>query len=117
MAEIDSVEHDVLIIGAGGAGLRAAIEASRDEIRRILMGYDVNPERGKRLVAGDRHPQDGQVELPSRRKRQSRGLDHQHVRPGPHFPWKRTPALDRLHGQLKPGSTPDARWSTSFRHR
>ncbi len=30
---------------------RAAIEASRDEIRRILMGYDVNPERGKRLGA------------------------------------------------------------------
>lgn len=28
MAEIESVEHDVLIIGAGGAGLRAAIEAS-----------------------------------------------------------------------------------------
>jgi acetyl/propionyl-CoA carboxylase alpha subunit/acetyl-CoA carboxylase carboxyltransferase component len=30
---------------------RAAIEASRDEIRRILMGYDVNPARGDRLVA------------------------------------------------------------------
>jgi len=29
----------------------AAIEASRDEIRRILMGYDVNPARGERLVA------------------------------------------------------------------
>ena len=28
MAEFDSIEHDVLIIGAGGAGLRAAIEAS-----------------------------------------------------------------------------------------
>src|SRR5262249_16732841 len=28
MPEYDSVEHDVLVIGAGGAGLRAAIEAS-----------------------------------------------------------------------------------------
>ena len=28
MAEFETVEHDVLIIGAGGAGLRAAIEAS-----------------------------------------------------------------------------------------
>ncbi|MDB4793811.1 fumarate reductase/succinate dehydrogenase flavoprotein subunit [Pirellulaceae bacterium] len=28
MAEIETIEHDVLIIGAGGAGLRAAIEAS-----------------------------------------------------------------------------------------
>jgi succinate dehydrogenase / fumarate reductase flavoprotein subunit len=28
MADIETVEHDVLIIGAGGAGLRAAIEAS-----------------------------------------------------------------------------------------
>ena len=29
---------------------RAAIEAVRDEIRRVLMGYDVNPARGARLV-------------------------------------------------------------------
>ncbi len=28
MADIETIEHDVLIIGAGGAGLRAAIEAS-----------------------------------------------------------------------------------------
>ncbi len=28
MAEIQTVEHDVIVIGAGGAGLRAAIEAS-----------------------------------------------------------------------------------------
>src|SRR5256884_7748805 len=28
MAEYQTVEHDVLVIGAGGAGLRAAIEAS-----------------------------------------------------------------------------------------
>ena len=28
MAEFETIEHDVLIIGVGGAGLRAAIEAS-----------------------------------------------------------------------------------------
>jgi succinate dehydrogenase / fumarate reductase, flavoprotein subunit len=28
MAEVETIEHDVLVIGAGGAGLRAAIEAS-----------------------------------------------------------------------------------------
>ena len=28
MADIETVEHDVLVIGAGGTGLRAAIEAS-----------------------------------------------------------------------------------------
>src|SRR5438132_3185287 len=28
MAEITTIEHDVIVIGAGGAGLRAAIEAS-----------------------------------------------------------------------------------------
>ncbi|MDH5566184.1 MAG: ATP-grasp domain-containing protein [Myxococcales bacterium] len=33
------------------ADRRAAIEAARDEIRRVLMGYDVNPERGEKLVA------------------------------------------------------------------
>ena len=29
IADIQSVEHDVIIIGAGGAGLRAAIECSK----------------------------------------------------------------------------------------
>jgi succinate dehydrogenase / fumarate reductase flavoprotein subunit len=33
MAEYDSYEHDVLVIGAGGAGLRAAIEASAAGVR------------------------------------------------------------------------------------
>ena len=32
MAEFETVEHDVLVIGAGGAGLRAAIEASSHDI-------------------------------------------------------------------------------------
>ncbi len=51
-----------LFFGAGGApDLRAAdaaatserqaaIETAREEIRRVLMGYDVNPTRGERLV-------------------------------------------------------------------
>jgi acetyl/propionyl-CoA carboxylase alpha subunit len=30
---------------------RAAMEAVRDEIRRVLMGYDVNPTRGEKLAA------------------------------------------------------------------
>ena len=33
MAEMEMVEHDVLIIGAGGAGLRAAIEAAGSSVR------------------------------------------------------------------------------------
>ena len=32
MAEYETFEHDVLVIGAGGAGLRAAIEASAAEV-------------------------------------------------------------------------------------
>ncbi|MFP8881487.1 MAG: carboxyl transferase domain-containing protein, partial [Myxococcota bacterium] len=30
---------------------RLAMDAARDEIRRVLMGYDVNPLRGERLVS------------------------------------------------------------------
>jgi succinate dehydrogenase / fumarate reductase flavoprotein subunit len=37
MAEFQTVEHDVLVIGAGGAGLRAAIEASAAGLRVGLM--------------------------------------------------------------------------------
>ena len=33
MAEMENVEHDVLVIGAGGAGLRAAIEAAAAGVR------------------------------------------------------------------------------------
>src|SRR3989442_14957479 len=33
----ETFEHDVLVIGAGGAGLRAAIEASRDGVRVGLV--------------------------------------------------------------------------------
>ena len=37
MAEIQVIEHDVLVIGAGGAGLRAAIEASAAGLKVGLM--------------------------------------------------------------------------------
>ncbi|MEM7410596.1 MAG: biotin carboxylase N-terminal domain-containing protein [Myxococcota bacterium] len=30
---------------------RAAMDAAREEIRRVLMGYDVNPDRGEKLAA------------------------------------------------------------------
>src|SRR5688500_17398610 len=33
MAEVQTFEHDVLVIGAGGAGLRAAIEAAAAGVR------------------------------------------------------------------------------------
>jgi succinate dehydrogenase flavoprotein subunit len=37
MAEYQTVEHDVLVIGAGGAGLRAAIEASASGASVVLV--------------------------------------------------------------------------------
>jgi succinate dehydrogenase / fumarate reductase, flavoprotein subunit len=37
MAEYETHEHDVLVIGAGGAGLRAAIEASASSVRVGLV--------------------------------------------------------------------------------
>src|SRR4026208_264580 len=37
MAEYDRIEHDVLVIGAGGAGLRAAIEAANAGARVGLV--------------------------------------------------------------------------------
>src|SRR5205814_8785462 len=37
MADYETHEHDVLVIGAGGAGLRAAIEASAAGVRVGLV--------------------------------------------------------------------------------
>jgi succinate dehydrogenase / fumarate reductase flavoprotein subunit len=37
MAGYDTVEHDVLVIGAGGAGLRAAIAAAAEWVRVGLV--------------------------------------------------------------------------------
>jgi acetyl/propionyl-CoA carboxylase alpha subunit/acetyl-CoA carboxylase carboxyltransferase component len=36
---------------ADAASRRRAMDAARDEVRRVLMGYDVNPLRGERLVS------------------------------------------------------------------
>ena len=36
---------------APAAERQAAMRAAREEIRRVLMGYDVNPERGEKLAA------------------------------------------------------------------
>lgn len=37
MAEMERVDHDVLVIGAGGAGLRAAIAAAQEGVRVGLV--------------------------------------------------------------------------------
>src|SRR6267143_6512894 len=37
MPEFETLEHDVLVIGAGGAGLRAAIEASAANVKVGLI--------------------------------------------------------------------------------
>ena len=39
MADIETHPHDVLIIGAGGAGLRAAVAASAEELARESEVY------------------------------------------------------------------------------
>src|SRR3954464_3159775 len=37
MSEFETIDHDVLVIGAGGAGLRAAIEAAAQGVRVGLV--------------------------------------------------------------------------------
>ena len=60
MTEIQTVEHDVLVIGAGGAGLRAAIEAARDGLKvglvcKSLLGkaHTVMAEGGMAAAMGN----------------------------------------------------------------
>ena len=60
MAEYESVEHDVLVIGAGGAGLRAAIEAAGHGVRvgvvcKSLLGkaHTVMAEGGVAAALGN----------------------------------------------------------------
>jgi len=45
MTEYQTVEHDVLVIGAGGAGLRAAIEAAGLQILQLTKASTRN-EKG-----------------------------------------------------------------------
>ena len=60
MASFDTVEHDVLVIGAGGAGLRAAIEAAAAGVRvglvcKSLLGkaHTVMAEGGAAAAMGN----------------------------------------------------------------
>src|SRR5216684_1608367 len=53
MADYETHEHDVLVIGAGGAGLRAAIEASAAGVR---VGLVCKSLLGKAHRVGEVHP-------------------------------------------------------------
>jgi succinate dehydrogenase flavoprotein subunit len=64
-SEIKTVEHDVLVIGAGGAGLRAAIECSAQGLRtglvcKSLLGkaHTVMAEGGLAAALGNVDPHD-----------------------------------------------------------
>ena len=65
MAEYETHEHDVLVIGAGGAGLRAAIESSAQGadtalICKSLLGkaHTVMAEGGIAAALGNVWPED-----------------------------------------------------------
>ena len=65
VAEIQTIEHDVLVIGAGGAGLRAAIECSAQRldtgvISKSLLGkaHTVMAEGGMAAALGNVNPND-----------------------------------------------------------
>src|SRR3954469_8890187 len=60
MSEVQTIEHDVLVIGAGGAGLRAAIEAAAQGVRvglvcKSLLGkaHTVMAEGGMAAAMGN----------------------------------------------------------------
>src|ERR1041385_2900811 len=60
MSEIQTIDHDVLVIGAGGAGLRAAIEASNAGVKvglicKSLLGkaHTVMAEGGMAAAMGN----------------------------------------------------------------
>jgi succinate dehydrogenase / fumarate reductase, flavoprotein subunit len=64
-SEIQTIEHDVLVIGAGGAGLRAAIECSAQKlstgvISKSLLGkaHTVMAEGGMAAAMGNVDPRD-----------------------------------------------------------
>lgn len=65
VAEVQTVEHDVLVIGAGGAGLRAAIECSAQGldtgvVSKSLLGkaHTVMAEGGMAAALGNVNPKD-----------------------------------------------------------
>ena len=55
-SSIQTHEHDVIVIGAGGAGLRAAIEASAagaaraDDDDVVFVGLDVRFSSGHQMI-------------------------------------------------------------------
>ena len=58
MAEYQKFEYDVLVIGAGGAGLRAAIEASAAGVKvgvdlQVAAGQSAHRDGGRRHGRGD----------------------------------------------------------------
>src|SRR5882762_4104882 len=64
-SELQTIEHDVLVIGAGGAGLRAAIECSAHKlstgvISKSLLGkaHTVMAEGGMAAAMGNVDPRD-----------------------------------------------------------
>lgn len=64
--EIQTIEHDVIVIGAGGAGLRAAIECSRQGLKtglvcKSLLGkaHTVMAEGGMAAAMGNVDSRDG----------------------------------------------------------
>ena len=65
LKEIQTFEHDVLVIGAGGAGLRAAIACSRQGLKtavlsKSLLGkaHTVMAEGGCSAALGNVDPRD-----------------------------------------------------------
>ena len=65
MAEYESHEYDVIVIGAGGAGLRAAIEAKQRGMRTALVcksllgkAHTVMAEGGVAAAMGNVYPED-----------------------------------------------------------
>src|SRR5438309_6388041 len=65
MSEVETIEHDVIVIGAGGAGLRAAIEAAAHGVSvglicKSLLGkaHTVMAEGGVAAALGNVDPRD-----------------------------------------------------------
>ena len=54
MANYETLEYDVLVIGAGGAGLRAAIEASAAGVK-VGLDLQIAPRQGAHGHGRRRH--------------------------------------------------------------